>query len=89
MLDLVREDVESKTAVPRIAALFGTHNKASVGKLVAGLVKRGLADPVSEEEEKDEKLKGRLRVGEEVRKRIAVGQLYGMSGRAKIQARVA
>ncbi|KAJ7139227.1 FAD-linked oxidoreductase-like protein [Mycena epipterygia] len=52
-----------------VGVLFGTHNWASCGKILAGLAARGLAEPTAD---------GRLRVAERVGERVTFGQLYGM-----------
>lgn len=87
LLDEIATDVSKKhrTSVPRIAAMFGTHNPESVAMVAAGLVERGLARPgkelkarVAGQRESDRESKY-LEVGHETRKRVAVGQLYGQS----------
>jgi proline dehydrogenase len=85
LLDEIASDVKKeRNPVPRIAAILGTHNPESVAMLAAGLVERGLARPGKElkeavegQREEDREAKY-LEVGHETRKRIAVGQLYGM-----------
>ncbi|KAJ7447871.1 FAD-linked oxidoreductase [Mycena galericulata] len=78
LLDAVAADVArpSPAGRPRVGLLFGTHNWVSCEKILAGLVARGLASPISTGEEVGEKAK--LRVTEQVGERVTFGQLYGM-----------
>lgn len=70
LLDRLEEDIaSSQGGPPKVGVLFGTHNSASVKKIVDGLEERGLA----------KESRNRLEVSEELRKRLCFGQLYGLS----------
>lgn len=70
LLDAIAADVQRKASKPQsVGVLFGTHNWASCGKILAGLEERGLARMTPN---------GLLRVEERVGERITFGQLYGM-----------
>ncbi|KAH9911649.1 FAD-linked oxidoreductase-like protein [Fomitopsis serialis] len=70
LLDEVRKDV--KRGVPGVGVLFGTHNWKSVGGILEGMEKLGLAKRVDGGA-------GVLYVPDAVAERIAMGQLYGMT----------
>lgn len=80
-LDQIKKDVDSIKAgvvqAPKVGVLFGTHNVDSCSRVTAGLVNRGLAtvDDGSEDPEHE----GLVRVNEEAKKRVMIGQLYGSS----------
>ncbi|KAJ7103877.1 FAD-linked oxidoreductase-like protein [Mycena epipterygia] len=68
LLDAVAADANNKQP-QGVGVLFGTHNWASCGNILAGLAARGLAEPMAD---------GRLHVAEPVGERVTFGQLYGM-----------
>lgn len=72
VLDKVEEDVKTRPAgsAPRVGLLAATHNVQSADHLVTELRRRGLASPGKN---------GALNVSSDVRKRVGLGQLYGMS----------
>jgi proline dehydrogenase len=80
-LDHIKKDVESlKPGVvqaPKVGVLFGTHNVDSCSRVTAGLVSRGLA--VVEDGSDEPEHEGLVRVNEEAKKRVMIGQLYGSS----------
>lgn len=69
LLDHVDRDVNQGVKVPRVGAIFASHNEESCARVIAGMVDRGLA--VRDRES------GLLRVEQNVRSRICMGQLYG------------
>lgn len=77
IMDLIAEDVKTKgkNGAPTVAAMIGTHNAESASRIIAGLKTRGLATEVGPE---DADNAGKLLVDVEARKRISIGQLFGM-----------
>lgn len=77
LMDLIAADVYTKGqgGAPTVAALFGTHNAESASRVIAGLKKRGLATEIGMD---DPVNGGKLIVDDEARKRVAIGQLFGM-----------
>lgn len=77
IMDLIAEDVKTngQGGAPTVAAMFGTHNAESSSRIIAGLKTRGLATEVGPEDPENQ---GKLLVDTEARKRVAIGQLFGM-----------
>lgn len=69
LLDRLAEDVK-KGQTPSIGVIFATHNAESVSRVIDGMVERGLATKETGEG-------GKLVAGDEIRKRLCFGQLYG------------
>ncbi|KAF8337661.1 FAD-linked oxidoreductase [Amanita rubescens] len=73
-----RTNSNTALSVPRIAVIFGTHNRESCDVVLEELVKANLA---SKEEIEEEGRKGKrtvVSVRDDVAQRIAIAQLYGM-----------
>lgn len=72
----VHEQSASVDVTPRIGVLFGTHNWDSCSLILKELLRNGLA--VEEFVVPDSNSTGRIKVGQEVVERVAIGQLYGL-----------
>jgi proline dehydrogenase len=76
LLSSSRENSKTALSVPRIAVIFGTHNRESCEIVLEELVKANLASKEELHEEGNKRTV--VSVRDEVVQRVAIAQLYGM-----------